>query len=99
VKKVEETPTPTSSHKKKKTTKTEIIEEATSSGSPVKKRKKIEEEEEIWKWWEEQSPEQSDGTVKWRTLEHKGPLFAPEYVPLPKSVHFKYDGKVRNIYL
>jgi DNA topoisomerase-1 len=26
-------------------------------------------------------------------LEHKGPLFAPEYEPLPDNVKFKYDGK------
>ena len=31
--------------------------------------------------------------MKWRTLEHKGPVFAPEYERLPPSVHFYYDGK------
>jgi len=68
--------------------------QTSSSASPTKKKKKAEEEEEVWKWWEEQSPEQSDGTIKWRTLEHKGPMFAPEYVPLPKNIKFKYNGKV-----
>lgn len=39
--------------------------------------------------WEE---EKSDPTVKWTALEHKGPLLAPEYEPLPSSVKFYYDG-------
>ena len=32
--------------------------------------------------------------MKWRFLEHKGPMFAPEYERLPKSVRFWYDGKI-----
>lgn len=40
--------------------------------------------------WEEEK--KSDGT-KWKFLEHKGPLFAPPYEPLPKGVIFRYDGK------
>jgi len=32
-----------------------------------------------------------DGT-KWTFLEHKGPLFAPPYEPLPGDVTFRYDG-------
>nr|CAD2199086.1 unnamed protein product [Meloidogyne enterolobii] len=80
--------------KKKKSTENNLVkQESSSSASPTKKKKKAEEEEEVWKWWEEQSPEQSDGTIKWRTLEHKGPMFAPEYVPLPKNIKFKYNGK------
>lgn len=39
--------------------------------------------------WEEERRE--DG-VKWMFLEHKGPLFAPDYEPLPDNVIFKYDG-------
>lgn len=31
--------------------------------------------------------------MKWKFLEHKGPLFAPPYERLPKSVVFRYDGK------
>lgn len=62
-----------------------------SGDSPKKKRQKTEEPlEHIWKWWEEEALE--EGT-KWRTLEHKGPLLAPDYVPLPKHVKFYYDGK------
>ena len=58
-------------------------------GQGVKK-----EEPEVWKWWEEDSSnnKKADGT-KWYFLEHKGPLFAPDYEPLPKSVKFFYDGK------
>ena len=46
----------------------------------------------MWKWWEETSKKKDDGT-KWTFLEHKGPLFAADYEPLPSSVHFYYDGK------
>lgn len=31
--------------------------------------------------------------IKWNSLEHKGPLFAPPYEPLPKSVKFRYAGE------
>ena len=39
---------------------------------------------QVWKWWEEQ--EQLPDGVKWRFLEHKGPMLAPEYDPLPSHV-------------
>ncbi|XP_069808100.1 DNA topoisomerase 1 [Dendropsophus ebraccatus] len=55
-----------------------------------KKRKVKKEEEEKWKWWEEER--HADG-VKWKFLEHKGPVFAPPYEPLPENVKFYYDGK------
>ncbi|XP_060692462.1 DNA topoisomerase 1-like [Hemiscyllium ocellatum] len=58
------------------------------SSGPGKKKKK--EEEDKWKWWEEER--YTDG-VKWKFLEHKGPVFAPPYEPLPDNVHFYYDGK------
>ncbi|XP_065342312.1 DNA topoisomerase I, mitochondrial isoform X2 [Cloeon dipterum] len=59
--------------------------------SPTKRGKKKEEEEgTVWKWWEEDKP--SDGT-KWNYLEHKGPVFAPAYEPLPDGVKFYYNGK------
>eukprot|EP00053_Salpingoeca_punica_P013801 m.125017 g.125017 ORF g.125017 m.125017 type:complete len:824 (+) comp16311_c0_seq1:120-2591(+) len=54
-----------------------------------KRKKKEEEEQEIWKWWLD--PELPEGQ-KWRTLEHKGPMFPPEYTPLPAGVHMLYDG-------
>lgn len=40
--------------------------------------------------WEE---EKKDDGTKWTYLEHKGPLFAPPYEPLPNNVRFFYDGK------
>ncbi|XP_058487006.1 DNA topoisomerase I, like isoform X2 [Solea solea] len=58
-----------------------------------KKRIKNEPEEK-WKWWEEER--YTDG-VKWRFLEHKGPVFAPPYEPLPSHVKFYYDGKVMKL--
>nr|CAG4634650.1 EOG090X0296 [Alona affinis] len=61
------------------------------TSSPTKRAKKEKkEEEETWKWWEEEKHE--DG-VKWKSLEHKGPVFASAYEPLPKDVKFKYGGK------
>ena len=64
-----------------------------SVASPTKggrKKKKEEEEPEVWKWWEEEK--KTDGT-KWNFLEHKGPMFALPYEPLPDSVIFEYNGK------
>lgn len=40
--------------------------------------------------WEENK---RDEGVKWNTLEHKGPVFAPPYEPLPNGITFYYDGK------
>lgn len=40
--------------------------------------------------WEEER--YTDG-VKWKFLEHKGPVFAPPYEPLPSNVKFYYDGR------
>ncbi|XP_042562371.1 DNA topoisomerase 1-like [Clupea harengus] len=54
------------------------------------KKKVKKEPEEKWKWWEEERA--TDGS-KWRFLEHKGPVFAPPYEPLPGHVRFYYDGK------
>uniref|UniRef100_A0A3Q0S205 DNA topoisomerase I n=1 Tax=Amphilophus citrinellus TaxID=61819 RepID=A0A3Q0S205_AMPCI len=41
------------------------------------------------KWEEERY---TDG-VKWKFLEHKGPVFAPPYEPIPSNVKFYYDGE------
>ncbi|KAG8222958.1 hypothetical protein J437_LFUL000253 [Ladona fulva] len=54
------------------------------------KGKKKEENQEVWRWWEE---EKRDDGVKWKYLEHKGPVFAPDYEKLPSSVKFYYDGQ------
>ncbi|XP_075245175.1 DNA topoisomerase I, mitochondrial-like isoform X2 [Convolutriloba macropyga] len=56
--------------------------------TPVKRVKK--EEQPVWKWWEEEPLPEGQ---RWRTLEHKGVVFAAPYVPLPKDVNFYYDGK------
>lgn len=55
-----------------------------------RKKKQEDEEEHIWKWWEEESPGEG---IKWKTLEHNGPVFPPDYEPLPKKIRFYYDGK------
>ena len=54
------------------------------------KKKAVKEEAEKWKWWEE---ERKDDGTKWKFLEHKGPVFAPPYEPLPDHVGFYYGGK------
>ncbi|OWR41552.1 topoisomerase 1B [Danaus plexippus plexippus] len=78
--------------KAKKTKSTKSIKtEADDGPSPTKRKKKENEEQEVWKWWEESKTD--DGT-KWHFLEHKGPLFAPLYEPLPENVKFRYDGKI-----
>ncbi|CAH0404957.1 unnamed protein product [Chilo suppressalis] len=73
---------------KAKATKVKI--EQNDGASPTKRKKKQEDEQEVWKWWEE---EKKDDGTKWKFLEHKGPLFAPPYDPLPANVKFRYDGK------
>ncbi|XP_021465187.2 DNA topoisomerase 1 [Oncorhynchus mykiss] len=54
------------------------------------KKKAKKEPEEKWKWWEEERA--TDGS-KWSFLEHKGPVMAAPYEPLPSNVRFFYDGK------
>ena len=44
--------------------------------------------------WEEDRKE--DGT-KWRSLEHKGPVFAAPYEPIPDDVRFFYEGDVMQL--
>lgn len=77
---------PVSAKKEKK----EPKEEGKAGGG----KKKKEADQEVWKWWEEEKRE--DG-VKWHFLEHKGPIFAPSYEPLPKDIKFYYDGKVMQL--
>ncbi|XP_066479721.1 DNA topoisomerase 1 [Tiliqua scincoides] len=60
----------------------------------IKKKKTKKEEEQKWKWWEE---ERYPEGIKWKFLEHKGPVFAPPYEPLPENVKFYYDGKVMKL--
>ncbi|XP_063838535.1 DNA topoisomerase I, mitochondrial [Ostrinia nubilalis] len=81
--------------KKVKPEKTKATKVKTETdGVPTKRKKKQEDEQEVWKWWEE---EKKDDGTKWTFLEHKGPLFAPPYEPLPENVKFRYDGKVMRL--
>ncbi|XP_005990473.2 DNA topoisomerase I, like [Latimeria chalumnae] len=61
-----------------------------------KKKKMKKEEEEKWKWWEE---ERHPEGIKWKFLEHKGPVFAPAYERMPDKVKFYYDGKTMKLSL
>ncbi|KAI9166936.1 DNA topoisomerase 1 [Paramyrothecium foliicola] len=57
----------------------------------AKSKEASEEDEEEFEWWN--APKREDDSIKWKTLEHNGVLFAPEYEPLPKHVKLLYDGK------
>ncbi|GIY45528.1 DNA topoisomerase 1 [Caerostris darwini] len=57
---------------------------------PSKKKSKKREEPIVWKWWEE---EKLDRGIKWQTLSHNGPVFAPPYERVPTDVKFLYSGK------
>lgn len=86
------------SAKKAKKVKTEVKREAEESPkkSPKKRVKKEEPPEERWEWWNEDPNEKAkreESGIKWTSLEHKGPLFPPEYTPLPKDVYMTYKGK------
>ena len=50
-----------------------------------------ESDDEEFKWWEDQNAEGDEGP-KWKTLEHNGVLFPPEYTPLPANVKLRFDG-------
>lgn len=74
---------------KKSKSKSRDSDSSPTKGSP-KKKVKEEDQEHIWKWWEESD---LDSDRKWKSLEHKGPVFAPDYEPLPAHVKFFYDKK------
>merc|ERR1711936_1451447 len=79
------------SKSKSKTAKSKVKNEpASPTKKMTKKEKEAEAEKQVWKWWEES--EQLPEGVKWRFLEHQGPLFAPDYEPLPPEVKFYYNG-------
>lgn len=50
-----------------------------------------EDEEEEYRFWE-QNPNEGDDSIKWKTLDHNGVVFPPEYQPLPSNVKLVYDG-------
>ena len=69
----------------KKTTSSVKEKRAKLTAKKEKMAIKVQEDEStMWRWWVEN--EKYPGGVKWRTLEHRGPLFAPEYEPLPTHV-------------
>lgn len=76
---------------KKKKVKQEVKQEGKQEGKVKKEKKpKKEEPDTKWKWWEE---EPADETLKWTFLQHRGPMLALPYEPLPKSVRFFNNGK------
>lgn len=80
--------------KEKSSSKNKSSSQSSPEKSPTKRVKKVEDEQHVWKWWEEKD---LNTDIKWRTMEHKGPVFAPDYEPLPDRVKFKYDGKVMKL--
>ncbi|KAH7252388.1 hypothetical protein BKA59DRAFT_436539 [Fusarium tricinctum] len=52
-------------------------------------------DEEESAWWN--APKKENDDIKWKTLEHNGVLFPPEYEPLPKHVKMLYDGQPVNL--
>ncbi|KAK1636544.1 eukaryotic DNA topoisomerase I [Colletotrichum phormii] len=74
-----------------------------AAAAPAKKSAKAkaeseapeDEEEEEYEWWN--APKKEDDSVKWKTLEHNGVMFPPEYQALPKNVRLLYDGKPVNL--
>lgn len=48
----------------------------------------IDSNDDLWKWWEEEPHPKG---VKWFSLQHEGPLFPPDYSPLPENIQFYYD--------
>lgn len=77
-----------------KKAKKQAKKEVASPLKSPKKEKKQEDESHIWKWWENlKDGDTIDLNIKWHTLVHKGPVFAPEYEPLPSHVRFYYNGK------
>ncbi|XP_045472291.1 DNA topoisomerase I, mitochondrial isoform X2 [Harmonia axyridis] len=83
-------PPPATKAMKKEKPKTSVKTETNEDGPKKGRKKKEEEEQEVWKWWEE---EKKDDGTKWSFLEHRGPVFAPDYEPLPSNVKFFYDGE------
>ncbi|KAG5653990.1 hypothetical protein H0H81_008572 [Sphagnurus paluster] len=79
---------------KKRATKAVKDKDGNTKGKK-KEKKEEDEEEEVFKWWEADG--NSDGSIKWQTLEHNGVIFPPPYEPLPKHVKMKYNGKDVNL--
>ncbi|KAH9455446.1 hypothetical protein Pst134EA_022910 [Puccinia striiformis f. sp. tritici] len=92
--------------KKSPASKVTVKKELTPSSTKPKRGKAVKKEEDqvkeeegdeedeqaMYTWWEEHKDDHGD-TPKWKTLEHNGVLFPPDYEPLPSHVKMKYDGK------
>ncbi|KKA29994.1 hypothetical protein TD95_002977 [Thielaviopsis punctulata] len=66
---------------------------APTKATATKKEEDVDEdddEEGEYAWWAQ--AQSNDDSIKWKTLEHNGVLFPPEYVPLPKDVKLIYDN-------
>nr|UWK20494.1 topoisomerase [Trichoderma balearicum] len=63
----------------------------TKDAKKSKSKEVSEDDEEGFEWWN--APKREDDSIKWKTLEHNGVLFAPEYEPLPKNIKMYYDGQ------
>lgn len=83
-----------------------VKKEATpAASSPVKKPKKEEDGDQSGAEGDEEDDEQKfaflqggeDTGEKWKTLEHNGVIFPPEYEPLPEGVKLYYDGTYRSL--
>ncbi|XP_033754798.1 DNA topoisomerase I, mitochondrial-like isoform X2 [Pecten maximus] len=85
---------PEESEEEKPLKKKKKVQPKQSQQKSPQKGKKKPEEAEVWRWWEE---ERRDDGQKWNFLEHKGPVFAPDYEPVPSDVKFYYDGKVMKL--
>ncbi|KAF4994166.1 hypothetical protein FGRMN_5940 [Fusarium graminum] len=65
-------------------------------GVKVESRKASEsDDEDESAWWN--APKKENDDIKWKTLEHNGVLFPPEYEPMPKHVKMRYDGQPVNL--
>ncbi|ORY58000.1 hypothetical protein BCR35DRAFT_309531 [Leucosporidium creatinivorum] len=60
---------------------------AKKEGSADQEEAKSESGDEVYRWWDQQD----DGVTKWKTLEHNGVLFPPEYEA--HGVKMNYNGK------
>jgi DNA topoisomerase-1 len=43
---------------------------------------------------EQDEREETNKKTKWRTLDYKGPMFPPEFEPLPEKVTMTYEGDI-----
>ncbi|CAL1262202.1 unnamed protein product [Larinioides sclopetarius] len=62
--------------------------------SSSRKKAKTEDKEERWIWWEE---DQLGDRIRWRTLQHNGPVFPPPYKRVPANVKFYYYGREKKL--